>query len=74
MTPFGAWLQVEWIVREPHLEKARFGGAWLSSFCRFDGGHGQSPKNHPFRSSTFFGIDNDGAIGSGLNRAQAEIG
>jgi hypothetical protein len=33
MTPFGAWFQVEWIVREPHLEKVRFGGALLSSFC-----------------------------------------
>jgi hypothetical protein len=42
--------------------------------ARIDGGHGQAPKNHPFRSSTLFGIDNDGAISSGLNRAQAEIG
>lgn len=74
MTPFGAWLQVEWIVREPHLKKRGSVESCFPRSTRIDGGHRQAPKNHPFRSSTLFGIDNDGAIGSGLNRAQAEIG
>jgi hypothetical protein len=69
MTPFGAWFQVEWIVREPHLEKVRFGGALLSSFCphRWRPSTGAKEPSIPLVDP--FGIDNDGAIGSGSNRS-----